>query len=319
MFNLAKITLNTFTESIREPVYFLMLFSGLVLIGHYPSAALFVFSEQLKLVVDSSMATGMLFGLIASILCSSYTVSREMRNGTVLLLLAKPVFRWSFVLGKIIGIALAATLFTVICNFATIISVYIACDQFRMDMNVYYLYMGALAVVCLLGMAANYLKGSSFSEICCYALVVIIPIFALLCLKFRPEPTLKLVDLAKALVLINFAVVMMSTLAVVFATRLDVVANLLVSALVFFLGLMSSYLFKTQSDFELINWIFAGFYAIVPNWQYFWLADAIAVNRPIPTGYLINAAVYMIVYVIIAAMWAVALFQNKEVAGDGRM
>ena len=86
MFNFFKITSNTFKESVREPIFFLMLFAALVLIGHYPSAALFVFSEQLKLVVDSSMATSLIFGLVAGVLCASHTVAREMRNGTVLLL-----------------------------------------------------------------------------------------------------------------------------------------------------------------------------------------------------------------------------------------
>ena len=83
MFNYFKITINTFKESVREPIYFLMLLAGLVLIGSYPSAALFVFSEQLKLVVDSSMATGLIFGLLIAVLSASHTVTREMRNGTV--------------------------------------------------------------------------------------------------------------------------------------------------------------------------------------------------------------------------------------------
>lgn len=36
MFNFFKIAANTFRESVREPVFFLMLFCALVLIGHYP-------------------------------------------------------------------------------------------------------------------------------------------------------------------------------------------------------------------------------------------------------------------------------------------
>ena len=36
MFNLWKIALNAFRESLREPVYFLMLLAALLLISHYP-------------------------------------------------------------------------------------------------------------------------------------------------------------------------------------------------------------------------------------------------------------------------------------------
>ena len=65
--------------------------------------------------------------------------------------------------------------------------------------------------------------------------------------------------------------------------------------------------------------LFDGIYAIIPNWQYFWLADAVAVARPIPTSYLLYGAVYLFLYVAICSMWAVALFLNREVAGGNRM
>ena len=89
MWNFFKIASNTFKESVREPVFCLLLVCALVLIAHFPSVALFVFYEQLKTVVDSSMATSMLFGLFAAVLASSHTVAQEMRNGTVLLLLSQ--------------------------------------------------------------------------------------------------------------------------------------------------------------------------------------------------------------------------------------
>ena len=319
MFNFFKIAANTFRESVREPVFFLMLFCALVLIGHYPSAALFVFSEQLKLVVDSSMATGLVFGLVSGVLCASHTVAREMRNGTVLLLLSKPVYRWNFILGKIAGILVAVTLFTAVCNFAGVIAVYVATDQFRMDMGVYYLYLGLLAAGCLVGMLANFFRGSSFPEIASYALTLMVPCFAVYCLLAKPEPTISLADLGCALVLINFATIAMATLAVVFATRLDIVANLCVCTVVFFLGLVSSYLFQRETGSDALDLLFGFLYAVIPNWQYFWLADAVAVNRPIPFSHVVGCAVYVAVYVVLAAMWAVAVFENKEVAGDNRI
>ncbi len=319
MFNFFKITANTFKESVREPIFFLMLLAALILIGHYPSAALFVFSEQLKLVVDSSMATGLLFGLVAAVLCASHTVAREMRNGTVLLLLSKPVFRWTFILGKIAGIGAAVSLFAAICNLATVVSVYIATDQFRMDMGIYFIYLGLLAAGCVIGMVANFWKGSSFPEIATYALAVLVPLCAVYVYLTKEHPTLALRDLAAALVLINFAVVAMSTLAVVFATRLDIVPNLSVCTVLFFLGLVSSYLFQRQTDSAFLNWLFAVCYAVLPNWQYFWLADAVAVGRPIPVSYVVEAGVYVVLYVFLCSLWAVAIFQNKEIAGDCRV
>lgn len=318
MFNFFRIADNTFKESVREPIYFLMLLCALVLIGHFPSMALFVFSEQLKLVVDSSMATALLFGLLSAVLCASHTVSREMRNGTVLLLMSKPVHRGAFIMAKITGIVVAASLFTLLCNLSAFVSVYIAVDQFRMDMAAYFSFFGVILVACLAGMAANFWRGSSFSAVSTVTLAGLLPIFVLYCILSKENPALEMKDLGFALILINLAVVAMATLAVVFATRLDVVANLTLCSVFFFLGLVSGYLFGRDTGSEILNLIFGVIYAILPNWQYFWLADAIAANRSIPGTYVVWALGYVTLYVTICSMWAVAFFQNKEIAGDIR-
>lgn len=318
MLHLYRIAVNTFRESIREPVYFLMLLASLLLIGHFPWLTIFVFFEQLKLVVDSSMATTMIFSLSIAVLCASYTVSREMRNGTVLLLLSKPVARWSFVLGKIAGIAMAALLFCFICCCASFIAVYIAVDQFRMEMHLYGAFVGLVGVGCLAGMVMNFLKGCSFAEFATYATAIIIAGMLCYCLKFQPHPDLSLKDLGKAFFMLNIAVVIMATLAVGAATRLDVVPTMCFCSVFFFLGLMSSHLFLRQTDSELLNTIFSACYAIIPNWQFFWLADAIAVGRHIPNSYVINGCIYGAIYFAIATMWAVALFQDREAAASAR-
>ena len=318
MFNLFKIAVNAFRESLREPVYFLMLLSALILIGHYPSAAIFVFSEQMKLVVDSSMATGLIFSLVVAVLCASYTIAREMRNGTVLLLMSKPVQRWSFILGKIAGIVAAASVFALLCNFACIIAVYIATDQFRFDMALYFSFLGSLLLACVIGMIANFWRGTSFPEVAAWAVMVVVPVFAVFCVATQPHPALGMKDLVKALVLINFAVLAMSTIAVVAATRFDIVPNLCFCTIIFFLGLVSSFLFQRETDSAFLNTVFGFFYAVIPNWQFFWLADAVAVNRHIPMSYIWDAACYVVLYIIIASLWAVAIFQNREVAGSSR-
>ena len=83
-----KLTRNTFIECIREPVYYLMLLCALCVNGLFPLAAMFVFRQQIKFVVDSVMASSLLFTLVVAVICSAHTISREMRNGTILLLLS---------------------------------------------------------------------------------------------------------------------------------------------------------------------------------------------------------------------------------------
>ena len=316
MLHLYRIAVNSFRESLREPVYFLMLFGALLIIGHYPWMTLFVFREQLKLVVDGAMATTMLFSLAVCVLCATSTVSREMRNGTVLLLLSKPISRWSFVLGKMLGILAASSLFCVVCSCASVISVFIAEDQFRLEMTLYLVFLGILAVACAAGMVMNFLKGSSFSEFSAYAAAVLVAGMLAYCMKFLHHPELSLPDLFKALLLLLPAVGIMSTLAVAFSTRFDVVPSMCLCTAVFFLGLMSSFLFGGESASPAVSAINSLLYAAIPNWQFFWMADAMAVYRSIPTGYVLEAFGYAILYSVIVMIWAVVLFQNREAAGS---
>ena len=318
MFNLFKIAVNAFRESLREPVYVLMFLAALLLIAPYPTISVFVFSEQLKLVVDSFMATSLLFGLVIAVLSASHTVAREMRNGTVLLLLSKPVHRWSFVLGKIFGIMAAAMLFVTVCNLGGIAAIYVATDQFRFEIWLYLVFLGVIALGCVFGMVMNFWRGSSFPETASYALAVLVTGLAIFCYWHCPAPSIKLGDLGRALLLVNFSVAAMTTIAVVAATRLDVVPNLCVCCVIFFLGLMSSYLFQRTTGVAALDILCGLCYAVLPNWQFFWLVDAIAMNRPIPWSYVGWAALYVFLYTLLASLWAVAVFQNREPAGDAR-
>ncbi len=323
MLNFIKIAVNAFRESVREPVYFLMLLAAVLLIANLPPAALFVMDDQLKLVVDSAMATGLLFGMVAAVLCASHTVAREMRNGTVLLLLSKPVFRWVFIVGKLIGILAAVTVFIFICNSASVVSVYVATDQFHWDSGLYGMQCGVVVLACVAGMVVNFWRGGSFPEISVYWLAALMPLLGVWCLIFRPAPYISMADFCKALVLIQLAAVIMGTFATAFAVRADVIANLVLCSCMFFLGMVSSYLYarliETMPDSQFLHVLFGALYALLPNWQYFWLADAIASGQSIPASYLAGCAFYTLIYIGMCTMWAVALFQNREAAGDVRV
>ena len=318
MLNFFYIAKNTFTESIREPIFFILLITALVLIGHFPSMTLFVFGDQIKLVVDSSMATVLLFGLFVAVMSSSHTVTREMQNGTVLLLLSKPVYRWTFILAKIAGITFTSAVFVFLCNVGSIISLFIAKDQFRMDMGAYYIYFSILIVSCIFGMVMNFMYTRSFASYTTLGIWILLPIYCAVCLIFKEPPQIVLSSYMYALVLVFFSVSTMAAITVVGATRLDLVANLMVCSVIFFLGLISNYLFLGDTGVPVLNFICQILYAILPNWQFFWLADALATHKAIPPSYLLWSGIYVILYITLCTTWAVVAFHNKEIAKDTR-
>ncbi len=79
---------------------------------------------------------------------------------------------------------------------------------------------------------------------------------------------------------------------------------------VFLIGLVSDYLFKAHADAGSL-WAQAA-YAITPNWQQFWLADALEDKKRIPWIYVQHAAVYLAVYLGAALSAAALLFEDRE-------
>lgn len=312
-----RLTLNTFRECVREPIFSLLLLVGLVLICILPMFSMFVFREQVKLVVDSSMATTMVLGLIVAALCSSHTITREMRNGTVLLLLSKPVPRYTFITAKIVGVTMALTVFTFSMIAASFVAVMIAKDQFRLDFGAMAFYYGVLAVCALTAAVLNYLKGISFPSAITFLTAAALPIYAVLLYLVQGAPDdegfIPPLQFITALSLLFPAVWLMGAISAALATRCGIVTNLTSCSILFFLGLISKYVST--------HWLGGGFSgdlfsAILPNWQYFWMADALAAHTQIPLRYLGWALVYSIIYGGFWAVWAMALFNDREVAKD---
>ena len=317
MLNFFHVARNTFRECLREPIFFILLLSAISLIGFFPTLTGFVFREQIKLVTDSSMATTLLFGLIAAVLCASNTISREINNGTVLLLLSKPVSRWSFILSKMAGILVAMTVFVFICNASTIISLRVANDQFQLDYLAFFTFFGMLILCCIWGAFRNFFSQKSFSASAILSMLLVIPVFILVLQlipldgQLQPFPY----DVMPALILLFFAVWAMSAITVTLSARLDMVANLCISSILFFAGLISDYFLSgSEGTFSFS----ALLYAVIPNWQFFWMADALANNTHIPWTYVAWAAIYIVLYMTICSVIALTLFNDKEVAENVR-
>lgn len=239
-----QIAKNTFRESLREPIFLLVLLSALTLIGLFPVFSMFVFSAQEKLVTDSAMATTMIFGWGLAILISSYAISREIDNGTALLLLSKPVQRHVFIMAKIAGIFAANTVFCLLASMATLVSLRVASDQFRIDMVVMGVYYGAIALAFAIAGAYNYITRSSFPMAAVLTLLALMPLVTLFAhyLPYEGERVGLQTRVIPALILIVFSVWAMGSLATALSTRFNLVSNLLLCSVLFVVGLMSDYL-----------------------------------------------------------------------------
>ena len=78
---------------------------------------------------------------------------------------------------------------------------------------------------------------------------------------------------------------------------------------------MSTYFFENLLDSSFTCKVL---YAIIPNWQFFWMPDAISNNKSIPLNYMFWALSYTVLYVFVCTIIATVCFKNKE-AGDNKI
>ena len=100
------IALNTFKENIRDKVLYNLLFFGLLLIGSSILLGSLTIGEQDKIIKDIGLAGINVFGVLIAIFVGIGLVSKEIEKRTIYTLLAKPVTRYQFLLGRYVGLVI---------------------------------------------------------------------------------------------------------------------------------------------------------------------------------------------------------------------
>jgi len=102
------VALAAFREGIRQPMFWLLTLAGLLLIGISPFIPYFTFGEDYKMVKELGYSQMLLFTAAFAVIAASTSISEEIEGRTAITLMSKPVSRRHFLLGKFIGILLAA-------------------------------------------------------------------------------------------------------------------------------------------------------------------------------------------------------------------
>src|SRR3954463_3184879 len=101
---------NAFMELVRQPVFLLLTTCSAVFEIFLATPSYFAFGDEPKLVKNSVLAVMLLAGLFGAVLSASSSLARELRTGTALAVLSKPVGRAQFLLAKYLGLAAGLTI-----------------------------------------------------------------------------------------------------------------------------------------------------------------------------------------------------------------
>src|SRR5437667_10526631 len=350
---------NAFMELVRQPVFLLLMSCSAVFSVFLAAVPYFGFGDDPKLVKDSTLAVMLLSGLFGAVLNASASVAHEIRSGTALAVLAKPVGRAQFLLAKYVGLAAALTVLTYVNALSALLASRMAFDAYgEADTRSFGIFCGMLALGYAAAGFVNYFLRRPFVANAVVAVVLmatiafgIVVTFTQTTNRFGSAPNQVDWRLVPAAILILFALWVLAGLALACSTRFEMIPTLAICTGIFLLGLMSDYLFgraaepvwKANLAAELNNaqltgaqkgllkevvekydrnkdgrldvteqnalspqdkqrlrqagmggrWWASVLYTVVPNWQLFWLADALEGKNNIPWSYVGRAFGYV--------------------------
>ncbi len=319
MYKLLTITKNTFTETLRQPVYGVIIVAALMLLFISPSLTMYSMDDDNKLLREVGLSTLFLTSLFISIFAASGAVGQEIENKTIMTVLSKPVQRPIFILAKFLGVAGAVGLAHYICTIALLMAIrHGVLETVNDEPDWTVISSAAVAAGLAIALSAffNYVYDWKFSS----TAIVLGALFATGAItflavmdrnwKFNPSQNgINTFDVYGAVLLFLAAVVIVA-LAVALSSRFNTVVTLAGCVGLFMLGLVSDYTFGRLADSHI--WAKIAYY-IVPNLQVFWVSDAIYEEAAVPFKYILIGAVYAIAYSAGILCLAIALFQRRQV------
>jgi hypothetical protein len=316
----ATIATNAFMELVRQPIFLLLTTATAAFEIFLATPYYFAFGDEPKLVKNSVLAVMLLAGLFGAVLTASSSLGREIRTGTALAVLSKPIGRIQFLLAKYAGLLVALTLMTYVNLVSALIASRMAFDAYgKTDLAALGIYGGCLALAYAIGGFSNFFLRRPFVSDAFFALVVMVTLAAYLIFEFTQQQAslgeAGKVDwrLVPAAILILFALWILAALALACSTRVDVIPTLAICSAVFLVGIMSDYLFGRHA--EQGSWWASVLYTVTPNWQLFWLADVLETGKTtFPWAYVGKAFGYMLGYVGAVLCLAMLLFEDRELS-----
>ncbi|HZR16028.1 MAG TPA: ABC transporter permease [Verrucomicrobiae bacterium] len=374
------IATNAFMELVRQPVFLLLMTCSAVFEIFLATPFYFAFGDEPKLVKDSTLATMLLAGLFGAVLSASASLAREIRSGTALAVLSKPVGRAQFLLAKYVGLICALALLTYVNLLSALLASRMAFDAYG-STDLFAVGVFALALLLAYGLAgfSNFFLRRPFVSDAVFCTLLMLTC-AFVAINFynkhgEAQAFATGVDwrMIPASVLVLFALWILAALALACSTRFDMIPTLAICSACFLLGIMSDYLFGrraepvwrydlqgeissrrwsldqkallkdlvakydvdhngiiepkerakiTEADKTRLSragmggtWWAEVLYTVTPNWQLFWLADALNEEKGvIDWSYVAKAFAYAFGYAGAALVFAVVLFENRELS-----
>lgn len=320
IFAVAELTL---TEGLRQPVFYVLFAATAALLGAVPFFSFFHLGEEAKMAADLGLSTILMGSTLLCVLLASSSITEEVEGRTALTMLAKPLRREEFLLGKYLGIAGCGCALILLCS--PILLAAVRAQKYETQTDGYFNIgvLGSIAAFALLfGIlaAAKLLTDRGPGLIRAFWFTYLLASLGMiLYLQYRSSGPLAWdYRLLAGSFSIALHTCVIAAASVALATRFTLVQAAIGTAAFFMLGHASGALVAPFRDAEQ-NLSAFGLVVrtILPDLDQFNLTDALATAYmdkpvPIPADVLATSAAYAALYSAAVLAAGTALFAKRE-------
>jgi hypothetical protein len=286
-FSLARvlaISANTFTELTRQRVFYVLLIFALFLIGSSVFMARFSFQQEFQILKDVALGAMSIFTSLLAIIATARLLPQDIEDRIVYTILAKPLPRFEYMLGKLAGVLTLLAVSTLIMG-AMFVTVLYAREQ------------------SVLHETARQMSGLPHEQI---------------------EDALRAVrssalniDILPGIGLIFVQACVLASLTLFVSTFATTnIFTIVVMVVIYFIGHLQAIAREYWLQQNSLGWLKRTFLAVIalifPDLQAFNLVDDIVVGAAIPLALFLKIAGLGVFYIVIYTLLAAVAFYGKE-------
>jgi len=281
---LFAITTNTLTELTRLKVFYVLLVFALLLIGSSIFMAQFSFQQEFQILKDVSLGAMSIFTSLLAIVAAARLIPQDIEDRTIYTILAKPVPRLEYLLGKIAGVLLLLAISTLVMS-TVFLAVLYAREQSVIQVTLRQMSGAPREQV---EDALRSIRASALN-----------------------------IDLFPGIIIIYLKACLLATLTLFVSTFATTnIFTIVVMAFIYFIGHLQATAREYWLHEHSSGWVTRVLLAIVallfPDLQAFNLVDDIVAGAAISIGLFLKTAVLGIFYTTIYTLLAAFVFYGKE-------
>ena len=278
------ITANTLTELTRQKAFYVLLIFALVLIGSSVFMARLTFQQEFQILKDVSLGAMSIFTSLLAIVATARLIPQDIEDKTVYTILAKPVPRFEYIVGKLTGVLLLLAISVLVMS-AMFVAVLYGREQTVLHETLRQMSVAPREQV---DDALRAVRSSALN-----------------------------IDIFPGIAIIYLKACLLASLTLFVSTFASTnIFTVVVMVFIYFIGHLQATAREYWLQQNSAGWITRAFLALValmfPDLQAFNLVDEIVAGAAIPLALFAKTAVLGIFYTTIYALLATFVFYGKE-------